>query len=119
MTTLFVDDDEGILAMYQSQCEEAGIDALLAPDANMAIRMIRDGGVTHLVCDGKIPMSYGGFPREENGYQVLDAAIEADIKERWIVSSSAEIQRYACEQGLATRAVAKIDAVKMVKEELL
>ena len=40
-------------------------------------------------------------------------------RQRWIVSSSAEIQRYACEQGLATMAVAKIDAVKMVKEELL
>jgi len=62
MTTLFVDDDEGILAMYQSQCEEAGIDALFAPDADEAIRIIREGGVTHVICDGKIPVSYGHHP---------------------------------------------------------
>ena len=122
MTILFVDDDESILAMYEEQCEEAGMEnhVLFCCTSNTAMEIIAHNRcIGHVICDGKIPSAYGKFPNKKQGLRVLEYAKKNGIEERWIVSGDIEVQREACAEGLATRAAAKIDAVKKVKEELL
>jgi len=110
--TLFVDDDKDILDIYRRECEDAGLtDVAFAETADAAIEILKAGEIEHLICDGKIPRMDGGLAREAEGLRVLTSATKLGVPERWVVSSMEELQRYACKEGLANFACAKLDVV--------
>lgn len=118
MKILIVEDNIHIIEMYYDQCKEAGLKIRLEETSSHAIRSIAKEKPDLLVCDGKIPESFGRLAIKQQGLRVLEVAKDAGVKDRWITSSLPEIMDEALEKGFATEAWDKSQVIGKIAEWL-
>ena len=119
MKILFVDDDPAIRDLWKDQCEEAGLENIsVLPYGFSALEAIQRMGddIAVLVCDGELPMSWKGTPEYCIGKTVLQAAKDAGIPHRIVVSGDDGYCIRCVAEGLATETAKKEDVVALVAE---
>ena len=118
MKILIVEDNIHIIEMYYDQCREYGFKVHLAETSSDAIRLMAKDKPDLLVCDGKIPESFGYLAYKQQGLKVLQVAMDIGVQSRWITSSDPDIMDEALEKGFATEAWDKLIVIGRIAEWL-
>ena len=118
MKILIVEDNIHIIEMYYDQCREYGFEVRMEETSLHAIRSIAKVKPDLLVCDGKIPESFGRLAYKQQGLRVLEVAKDIGVQSRWITSSDPDIMDEALEKGFATEAWDKLIVIGRIAEWL-